>query len=173
MNTPMEEVFPTIYSVPFFNEECFLDYTTGIVGARIADGERAARLLSRAQSRELRETGSTSERLTADEPRRITHAWCIIRVWLFNDVGRYSGQCGCDTHRVKTVRTAAGCKNVEPIGKKTMASQKAKLAMVDAHELDPTIALPRSLHISNPQDRPSILCVPYGQLEANVNRVIG
>ena len=53
-----------------------------------------------------------------------------------------------------------------------IASQKAKLALVDANELDPTVALPRSLHIPNPQDRPSILCVPIGQLEANVNRVI-
>jgi hypothetical protein len=53
-----------------------------------------------------------------------------------------------------------------------MAAQKAKLAMVDANELDPSVALPRSIHIRNPQDRPSILCVPIGQFEANVNRVI-
>jgi len=38
--------------------------------------------------------------------------------------------------------------------------------MVDASELDPSVALTRSLHIRNPQDRPSILCVPIGQLEA-------
>ena len=53
-----------------------------------------------------------------------------------------------------------------------IASQKAKLALVDANELDPTVALPRAIHILNPQNRPSILCVPIGQLEANVNRVI-
>ena len=43
-DTPMEEVFPTIYSVPFFNEQCFLDYTTGVVGAHIPDGERAEKI---------------------------------------------------------------------------------------------------------------------------------
>ena len=164
-DTPMEDVFPTIYSVPFYDEECFLDYTTGVVGAHIPDGERAARLLSRTQAREFRQTGSTSERRAADAPNRIKHNYCTVRVWLSADVGRTHGQCGCDTHR----RVQKGDR---PKNRREMDSQKAKLALVDANELDPTVALPRTLHILNPQDRPSILCVPIGQLEANVNRVI-
>ena len=170
MNTPMEEVFPTIYSVPFFNEECFLDYTTGIIGAHIADGERAARLLSRTQAREFRETGSTSERRPADAPARLVHDYCLMRVWLSAAFGRGAGRCGCDTHRTQTFRLDQP-QSLYPICRKTMASQKAKLACVDAHELDPTVALPPSVHIRNPHDRPSILRVPVGQLEANVNGV--
>ena len=163
----MEDVFPTIYSVPFYDEECFLDYTTGVAGAHIPDGERAARLLSRKQSREYRETGSTSEHRPhgSREGMRIKHKYCLVRVWLSNGHGTHSDQCSCDTHRRVQL-------DPRPIRLETMTSQKAKLALVDANELDPTVALPRSLHILNPHDRPSRLCVPIGQLEANVNRVI-
>jgi hypothetical protein len=49
----MEEIFPTIYSVPFFNEQCFLDYTTGVFGAHISQTrERAARYCFLALRRE-------------------------------------------------------------------------------------------------------------------------
>ena len=161
----MEDVFPTIYSVPFYDEECFLDYTTGVLGAHIPDGERAARLLSRTQAREFRQTGGTSECRAADAPNRIRHNYCLVRVWLSADVGHFSGQCSCDTHRI----TSEQRPTMPP---RLIASQKAKLALVDANELDPTVALPRAIHILNPQNRPSILCVPIGQLEANVNRVI-
>ena len=164
-DTPMEDVFPTIYSVPFYDEECFLDYTTGIVGAHIPDGERAARLLSRTQAREFRQTGGTSEHRAAGAPRRINHNYCLVRVWLYPNTGQFSGQCSCDTHRP----TSEQRPTMPP---RLIASQKAKLALVDANELDPTVALPRTIHILNPQNRPSILCVPIGQLEANVNRVI-
>ena len=164
-DTPMEDVFPTIYSVPFYDEECFLDYTTGVVGAHIPDGERAARLLSRTQAREFRQTGGTSEHRAAGAPRRINHNYCLVRVWLYPNTGQFSGQCSCDTHRP----TSEQRPTMPP---RLIASQKAKLALVDANELDPTVALPRTIHILNPQNRPSILCVPIGQLEANVNRVI-
>ena len=147
----MEEIFPTIYSVPFFNEQCFLDYTTGVFGAHISQTrERAARLLSRTQAREFRQTGSTSERRAADGPLRIRHDYCLIRVWLSAASGRGGGHCGCDLDTVGITSAGPGAAAAGAAAPRAAAAELGPTAVIKWLNKDFEMGRPYNILVQYP-----------------------